>query len=344
MSGQSAFTNTAVYRTAAYDQAYELKVAGSLSGYDFSVEPTEDTRFGVCLALCVQWIKNKLDLLEGERVRGPDKRVGAMMASPTTRWFKDSMNRQQAIADAVNRHQWDMTAALKDVAAEAPDIYEVTKDGSPLDVDTVIVRTLTPHVPYILVYRWAKGGHAVVCYRTNARTMIFDPNCGEIACAHGQIDAMWAAYWKDVAAVFKGLPATYGLAAVGADPDTDPKANIKKKRKCLLATAACDSRGLPEDWFELELLRRFRDGPLAATEAGRADIARYYRLAPRVVDHISAHPASALVFSHVYGRYVSPAAALVRDGAHAEAAALFRDLLIQMEAVLRHGPEALAAA
>ena len=62
----------------------------------------------------------------------------------------------------------------------------------------------------------------------------------------------------------------------------------KAGSKCYLTTACTQARGLPDDCAELETLRAFRDGYLAAQPGGPALIERYYETAPRIVDDIQA--------------------------------------------------------
>jgi len=60
----------------------------------------------------------------------------------------------------------------------------------------------------------------------------------------------------------------------------------KKKRGCFLTTACVSYAGLPDDCFELQTLRDFRDTYLALTPDGEALIRQYYEEAPIIVDLI----------------------------------------------------------
>lgn len=55
------------------------------------------------------------------------------------------------------------------------------------------------------------------------------------------------------------------------------------KKGCFLTTAACELRGLPDDCYELRVLRRFRDDVLVISREGRALVDEYYREAPSLV-------------------------------------------------------------
>ncbi len=72
---------------------------------------------------------------------------------------------------------------------------------------------------------------------------------------------------------------------------------------CFLTAACCGLVGLPDDCVELTTLRRFRDGVMMATAGGRADVARYYALAPAILTEIARRGEERLLlrlyFSHI---------------------------------------------
>jgi hypothetical protein len=76
---------------------------------------------------------------------------------------------------------------------------------------------------------------------------------------------------------------------------------------CFITSACCEVLGLTDDCFELVTLRRYRDRLLAATPAGRAAIARYYRLAPAILAALPPDRRGPLLLS-VYARFILPSA------------------------------------
>lgn len=64
-------------------------------------------------------------------------------------------------------------------------------------------------------------------------------------------------------------------------PNKDKSSSGKKG--CFLTTAACELRGLPDDCYELRILRRFRDDVLVMSCEGQALVTEYYNEAPRLV-------------------------------------------------------------
>jgi hypothetical protein len=72
---------------------------------------------------------------------------------------------------------------------------------------------------------------------------------------------------------------------------------------CFLTTACCELVGLPDDCFELTVLRRFRDKALARMPGGTRDIALYYMLAPAMLQALQRQGRQRalmrLYFSHI---------------------------------------------
>lgn len=56
---------------------------------------------------------------------------------------------------------------------------------------------------------------------------------------------------------------------------------------CYLTSACMYSKGLPDDCYELETLRNFRDTWLKNSEEGREIIKEYYEVAPKIVSAIN---------------------------------------------------------
>ena len=95
--------------------------------------------------------------------------------------------------------------------------------------------------------------------------------------------------------------------------------STNKKKRCYVTTAACESRGLPDDCHELMTMRWFRDNVVSRTATGRAEIARYYATAPSIVNTIDSQPDSAVIYDRIFSEYVAPTVAAIEDGKHIEA-------------------------
>lgn len=91
-------------------------------------------------------------------------------------------------------------------------------------------------------------------------------------------------------------------------PFTNP---IPDYGDCFLTTAAVETIGLPDDCWELETLRRFRDEWLADQPGGNEDIARYYDGAPAIADRLRACPRR---LAQLYFTGILPSALAARFG------------------------------
>ncbi len=79
-----------------------------------------------------------------------------------------------------------------------------------------------------------------------------------------------------------------------------------KTKLCYITTAVCESLGKPDDCYELEMLRNYRDEYLAGMEEGRALIDRYYDIAPTIVNRINRQENASDVYEGIYRDYLCP--------------------------------------
>lgn len=102
--------------------------------------------------------------------------------------------------------------------------------------------------------------------------------------------------------------------------DADPTGeNTNCCKCCYITTAVCDTLGLPDDCDELTTLRWFRDEVMERTQAGREEVAEYYRTAPKIVKAINERPDSDALYRRLYLTSIQPAVLAVRRG-HMQAA------------------------
>lgn len=101
-------------------------------------------------------------------------------------------------------------------------------------------------------------------------------------------------------------------------PQNDPPLHTG----CFITTACCEQLGRPDDCAELRALRRFRDEVMLNCSQGRADVARYYRLAPRIVAAIHER-AEEHVLTRLYFTHILPSAIAARLGLHGAAYAIY---------------------
>lgn len=106
-----------------------------------------------------------------------------------------------------------------------------------------------------------------------------------------------------------------------------------EKAACFLTTAAVDAVGLNDDCWELETLRRFRDGWLSSTPEGSALIADYYRIAPDIVARINQSANARFIWWRTYAFGILPAAVCARLGWRAHALSHYRNMVRRLEAM-----------
>lgn len=93
---------------------------------------------------------------------------------------------------------------------------------------------------------------------------------------------------------------------------------------CYLTTACVQARGLPDDCYELQTLRRFRDTFLKTTAEGRAEIELYYTLAPRLVNQINHSDHSSQIYEEIYVNLIIPCVKYIEQGRNTETLQLYR--------------------
>ena len=79
----------------------------------------------------------------------------------------------------------------------------------------------------------------------------------------------------------------------------------KPKRKpetlmCFLTTACVNYYALPDDGYELNTLRQYRDGYLASSPGGKKLIKEYYKVSPGIVNLVEKDPEKKSVYAYIY--------------------------------------------
>ena len=62
---------------------------------------------------------------------------------------------------------------------------------------------------------------------------------------------------------------------------------INEQGGCFITTAICKATGLPDDCYELQLLRAFRDNYMQADDNRRADVELYYLMAEKISNKLN---------------------------------------------------------
>ena len=80
----------------------------------------------------------------------------------------------------------------------------------------------------------------------------------------------------------------------------------KKTGMCFITTAVCEAEGKPDDCYELEMFRSFRDHWLMNQRGGRELVERYYSLAPGIVTLIDMQADARRIYRDIRQNYLAP--------------------------------------
>ena len=113
----------------------------------------------------------------------------------------------------------------------------------------------------------------------------------------------------------RAIAAAQSLAkTVKADHDRKSCAELKSGG-CVLTTAACHAVGLPDDCYELHVIRRLRDRWILAQPFGEEALRWYYAISPMILRGLSGRRSDG-VFLRFYAGRVLPAVLAERIGWH----------------------------
>ena len=98
---------------------------------------------------------------------------------------------------------------------------------------------------------------------------------------------------------------------------------------CFLTTACVEYYGKPDDCYELETLRSFRDGILMKTEKGRRLCMEYYEIAPMIVERMKEDGDSA-VYEWIYG-VILECIAFIQQEKYREATDRYKEMVLTLK-------------
>lgn len=100
---------------------------------------------------------------------------------------------------------------------------------------------------------------------------------------------------------------------------------------CFLTSACVEAMGLPDDCYELTILRNFRDTYLAKQVSGKSEIAHYYHVAPVIVAHIRKRVDRVVIFEKIYNELVLPCVKMIEASKLSDAHRHYRDYVNMLE-------------
>lgn len=100
---------------------------------------------------------------------------------------------------------------------------------------------------------------------------------------------------------------------------------------CFLTSACVEAKGLPDNCYELTVLRNFRDNYLRNSESGASEVCQYYHIAPPIVEKIKQQSNALEMFEHIYTDLVQPCVKLIEQEEHGKAHALYRSYVVYLQ-------------
>ncbi len=83
-------------------------------------------------------------------------------------------------------------------------------------------------------------------------------------------------------------------------------AGFLRKGFCFITSAVCETLNKPDDCYELERFRDYRDHYLMNREDGRKLVEEYYLVAPRIVAYLNIQPGSEERYRKLWIKYLQP--------------------------------------
>lgn len=94
---------------------------------------------------------------------------------------------------------------------------------------------------------------------------------------------------------------------------------------CFLTSACTFSKQLPDNCYELETLRTFRDEYMKSFESGNKLVEEYYHIAPAIVKKINQMPNKKEIYEYMYQTLVMPSIAYIESGEKETAMEYYRE-------------------
>lgn len=104
-----------------------------------------------------------------------------------------------------------------------------------------------------------------------------------------------------------------------------------KSKLCYVTTVVCKSLHKPEDCYELNLLKDYRDHYLVGTENGEELIQKYYDIAPTIVKRIDKTENAEEKYRYIWERYLKPCIAYIEHGEKEECGKTYIHMIEELQ-------------
>jgi hypothetical protein len=135
-------------------------------------------------------------------------------------------------------------------------------------------------------------------------------------------------YARDVA-LNNGLTVTVYYPNGGIKAVINPKDRNNENDNCFITTACVRYYNLPDNCYQLQTLRFFRDSYLKKQVGGNDIIRQYYSVAPILVKFLSCHPDKNILFEDIFHQ-INTACSLITKGENAKAKKLYVKVVLNL--------------
>jgi hypothetical protein len=100
---------------------------------------------------------------------------------------------------------------------------------------------------------------------------------------------------------------------------------------CFITNSCVETKGLPDDCFELTTLRRFRDNVLLKSPGGKELVNSYYEVASSIALGIDNEPDPKKIYEDLYNNLILTCVNLISKGKNEDAEKIYRDIVGRLE-------------
>lgn len=109
-----------------------------------------------------------------------------------------------------------------------------------------------------------------------------------------------------------------------------------RKKFCFITTAVCASFNRPDDCYELNAFRAFRDEWLRFTPGGETKIQEYYLFAPIIVQNIEKRADKAKLYRSIWQEYLAPCLKAIEGKQFLKCEEQYTEMVHSMERLYLH--------
>ena len=105
------------------------------------------------------------------------------------------------------------------------------------------------------------------------------------------------------------------------------QSNTTSSDGCFITTAVCDSFHKPDNCYELTMFRAFRDNWLKKQSDGKELIAKYYAIAPEIVNNINKFADADKIYLNIWRKYLKPCLSYIEQGKNEQCKSVYMQMV-----------------